>query len=232
VHHAVLFDMDGVLVDTDRPVAEFWRKLARSDGACLTEQDLRSHVYGRSARHTLRELFPRIPPERYGEILDRMRENDQHQRYTAITGVLDLVRELLACGVPLALVTGAEDWKVAEVLSQLGLSGAFRTEVRAGDVPNGKPDPECYRLAAERLDVDIHRCLVFEDAVSGVAAAVTAGATCVALVSERHRTQMLDLGAAVTVPDFSSVHYSPAEQLIHLRPDVAFSLARSGTAAA
>jgi HAD superfamily hydrolase (TIGR01509 family) len=230
MHHAVLFDMDGVLVDTDRAVAEFWQGEAALAGVFLTAPALDSHVYGRPAEHTLHELFPWLPPERHHEVYDRMRENDQSQRYTAITGVLDLIDDLVAGGIPVALVTGAEDTKVVAVVNQLGLDDAFDARVCAGDVAKGKPDPACYRLAAERLDVDIRQCLVFEDAVSGVTSALAAGATCVALAPERDRARLLELGVACTVPDFTSVCFSRPKRMLHVGSDGEFPLTRPRTA--
>lgn len=229
MHHAVLFDMDGVLVDTDRAVAEFWQGEAALAGVFFTASALDRHVYGRSAEHTLRELFPWLPPERYHEVYDRMRKNDQSQRYTAIAGVLDLVDDLVDEGIPVALVTGAEDTKVGAVVNQLGLHDAFGALVCAGDVAKGKPDPGCYQLAAERLDVDIRQCLVFEDAASGVTSALAAGADCVALAPERNRARMLELGAACTVPDFTSVHFSRPEQVLLVGSDREFPLTRPRT---
>jgi HAD superfamily hydrolase (TIGR01509 family) len=230
VYQAVLFDMDGVVVDTDRSVADFWQEVAVDEGLSLSPADLASHVYGRSAEHTLRTLFPALPEHRYGEVYDRMRENNQRLRYSAIAGVLGLLGELSRAGVPLALVTGAEDWKAVEVLRQLDLTDLFWTEVRANDVRDGKPDPACYLLAARRLGVSIDACLVFEDADSGVAAAVASGATCIALAPERRRPRLLERGAATTVPDFSHVHYLPADGVLLAGQGSAFRLVPAAAA--
>jgi HAD superfamily hydrolase (TIGR01509 family) len=221
VYQAVLFDMDGVVVDTELSVAQFWQEIADDEGISFSPADLADNVHGRSAEHTLRTLFPAIPEDRYGQVYDRMRENNQRLRYSAITGVLDLLGELRDAGIPLALVTGAEDWKVVEVLRQLELTDAFWTEVRANDVPDGKPDPACYLLAAKRLGVGIDACLVFEDAVSGVTSAVTAGATCIALAPGQRGPRLLEHGAATTVPDFAHVHYTQADGLLHAGQDSA-----------
>lgn len=206
-YRAVLFDMDGVVVDTEAQVAAFWRGLAADHGFALTGAELERHVFGRSADHTLRTLFACIPPHRHHEVYQRMLVNDQTCRYTPIAHVVPLLRELHEAGVPTALVTGAQPTKAAAVLEALDLAGVFGTVVHAEDVAAGKPDPACYRLAAHRLDVAASECVVFEDAVSGVSAATAAGATCVALTTPARKVGVLAAGAASTVADFREVGF-------------------------
>ncbi|HEY4457229.1 MAG TPA: HAD family phosphatase [Pseudonocardiaceae bacterium] len=206
-YRAVLFDMDGVVVDTEAQVAAFWRGLAAEHGFALTGAELERHVFGRSADHTLRTLFACIPPHRHPEVYQRMQVNDQTRQYTPIARVVPLLRELHAAGVPTALVTGAQPTKAAAVLDALDLAGVFGTVVHAEDVAAGKPDRACYRLAAHRLDVAASQCVVFEDAVSGVSAATAAGATCVALTTPERRAGVLAAGAAATITDFREVGF-------------------------
>lgn len=198
---AVLFDMDGVLVDTEASVADFWQDLARSHGFTISADDLDRHVYGRSALHTLCELFPMVPPHRYDEVYELMRVNNETLHYTTVPGVLPLLGALRAAGVPTALVTGAEPYKATAVLNQLGVE--FDAKVTSRDVEHGKPDPSCYLLAAQRLGVPIERCVVFEDAVSGIASAVAAGATCVALAPPERAAETR--AAITTVRDFRQI---------------------------
>ncbi|MFC4533030.1 HAD family hydrolase [Sphaerisporangium dianthi] len=214
MYEAVLFDMDGVIVDTEHSVTDFWQRLAASEGFSLSTEDLERHVYGHRADHTLRELFPGISPGRYGEIYERLRKNQESLLYAAIPGVHRLVAALAGAGVPLALVTGAQDWKAAAVLGQLELTETFATQICADDVALGKPHPACYLLAAERLGVGIDRCLVFEDAVSGVTSAVTAGAACVALAPPRRAGQVLGAGALTVVRDFDDIAFDPRERTL------------------
>jgi HAD superfamily hydrolase (TIGR01509 family) len=227
MYQAVLFDMDGVVVDTEQSVADFWQDLASSEGYSLTEDDLDRHVYGCSAVHTLRELFPQISPDRYGGVFDRLQRNQESLRYTAIPGVRQLFRALHRCHVPLALVTGAQYWKVTAVLRQLEFDEIFHVVVHADDVAAGKPDPACYLLAAERLAVDIAGCLVFEDAVSGVMSAVAAGASCVALAPEKRAEQVSRAGAMAIVRDLREVVFSVDDRVLRVPPELTLSFSPS-----
>ncbi|MCO1614287.1 MULTISPECIES: HAD family hydrolase [Micromonospora] len=208
-YEAVLFDMDGVVVDTERTVAAFWRLLAAEHGITISDEELEEHVFGRHAEHTLKVLFPAIAGTDHGPVYERLRVNDQTLRYAEIPGATRLIGELRAADVPVALVTGAQDWKATAVLAQLGLAGSFDVQIRADDIAVGKPDPGCYRLAAQRLGVDITRCVIFEDAFSGVAAAVSAGGTCVAIGPARRASRLTTIGALTVVPDLRQTRYEP-----------------------
>ncbi|MCW3478447.1 HAD family hydrolase [Neisseriaceae bacterium JH1-16] len=105
--------------------------------------------------------------------------------------------------VPLALVTSSWPQRIAIVLRQHGLDGVFDAIVCRDDVALGKPAPGCYRLAAERLGVDIASCLVFEDSPSGVQAAVQSGAGCVGIGDD---TSLQRHGAMALYRDFHALH--------------------------
>jgi HAD superfamily hydrolase (TIGR01509 family) len=227
VYQALLFDMDGVVVDTESSVADFWQELARADGRTLTGADLERDVYGRQAEHTLAALFPYIPPDRYGEVYRRMRANQESLDYAEVPGVRALLGELSAARVPLALVTGAEEFKVVAVLDQLGLTEVFDAVIGAEHVATGKPHPGCYLAAARLLDLDIHRCAVFEDAVSGVTSAVAAGARCVAVAPPQRADRVRAAGAAWVIPDFRQVSFSAVDRTLWLDPGTPLPLAPS-----
>jgi HAD superfamily hydrolase (TIGR01509 family) len=227
-YEAVLFDMDGVVVDTERTVVAFWQDLARDHGFVISDEDLDEHVFGRHAEHTLRVLFPAIAASEHGPIYERLRVNDQTLRYSEIPGASRLIGELRAAGVPVALVTGAQDWKAIAVLDQLGHTDSFDVQIRADDIPVGKPDPACYHLAARRIDVAIERCVIFEDAFSGVTAAVSAGATCVGIGPPRREARLREIGALTVVPDFRDTRYEPANDQLRIGDYTTLPFARVG----
>jgi beta-phosphoglucomutase-like phosphatase (HAD superfamily) len=110
-------------------------------------------------------------------------------------------------------VTSGEPWKVEAMSGQLGLAGSFGVVVTAADIRRGKPDPECYALAADRLGVPPNRCVVFEDSVSGVQAAVAAGALCVGVQpSWRLAQRLVECGAWHVIPDFVRVRRLERDQ--------------------
>jgi HAD superfamily hydrolase (TIGR01509 family) len=209
-YEAVLFDMDGVVIDTRQSVTDFWTAFAIEQGVVLSADDFDHHIFGVPAAHTLKTLFPAIPAARYDSLQQLILDYETQLRYAEIRGAVALLRALKAAGIPTALVTSGETWKVAEVVRQLALDGLFGVVITAADIERGKPDPACYRTAAHRLGVATSRCVVFEDAVNGVRAAMAAGAYCVGVQTGRTAGRLVAEGVGQVIPDFAAVRLDPA----------------------
>lgn len=203
---AVLFDMDGVLVDTHHSVTAFWQMCAKEHELSLTPTDFSEHVYGRPADHTIKTLFPHFTSQQHEELLERLRNYECTCTYQEIQGAVALLQTLRQHAVPMALVTGAEIWKVEAVIRQFGLDNIFATWITASDSHRGKPHPECYLAAAQALQKDPLACLVFEDAINGVKAAVAAGAYCIGISSSTDPAALQAAGAGYVLPDFQAVY--------------------------
>jgi HAD superfamily hydrolase (TIGR01509 family) len=200
IFEAVLFDMDGVIIDTHAEVTMFWNRLAERSQITLTESDFVQYIYGRKAAHTLEKLFPSMTAELWQQAMDELAAEEVAQQYVAIPGVIALLRSLKQAGIPAGLVTSAEPPKVKRVLSQLGLEDA------------------CYLLGAQRLGKPPERCIVFEDSLSGAEAAIKAGATCVGI--NTLPDGLLKMGAACVIPDFTHVRLDERRTL-HISSDYA-----------
>ena len=202
---AVLFDMDGVLIDTHHSVTAFWQDLARRHQVQLGEVAFAQHIYGTPATHTLAMLFPRLSVVECQDVLTDLARYEAELVYTEVNGVISLVRALKQHDIATALVTSAQPAKVNDALDQLGINGLFSATVTSNDVKQGKPNPECYLLAAQRLNKAPERCIVFEDAISGVMAAVAAGMLCIGIQQAGDASTLLQVGARYTVPDFTFI---------------------------
>ena len=182
---AVMFDMDGLLVDSE----PLWY-LAESAvmarlGGTWGPADQQALVGG-SMASTVAYLLARsrrpAPPAAVARWLtEEMIGLLRTRPLTALPGVLSLLAEVRAAGIPHALVTSSEPPVVDAVLGRLDLR--FDVVVCAADVAQAKPDPEGYRLAAAKLCVDPQRCIALEDSPNGVAAAETAGYRVIAVPS-------------------------------------------------
>ena len=181
---AILFDMDGVLINTIHSVRQLWSEVALEFGAKLAEADYKNHVYGCTASHTMDHLFPQLSIQDRQKILHKIEIYETNLTFTAADGALALLQQLKINGVPTALVTSADPWKANRVLHQLNASHLFTTVITSDDIKKGKPDPECYRKAAQKLCVPIQQCLVIEDSDSGLKAAIASGATTVAVQND------------------------------------------------
>ncbi len=210
---AILFDMDGVIIDTEQSVVDFWERLAARHGVAIAAADYARHVFGCPGEQTLDRFFPMLEAEGRQAVMQEMADYEQHHvAYTAVAGVLPFLHSLRDRGIPTALVTSGARWKVQAVEAQLSLAGLFTVTVTVDDIQQGKPHPQGYLLAADRLGFTPEKCLVFEDAISGVQAAVAAGTTCIGVQRASGEEALLKAGACTVIPDFSAVAVRPGNQ--------------------
>ena len=165
IYEAVLFDMDGVVIDTHQSVTDFWRNIAARYKISLKESDFNHHIHGCPATHTLDTLFPHLGWKEHQSVLAMMANYETKLRYSGMKGAVTFIGSLNRQDIPTALVTSGERWKVDAVLDQLGLGQMFTAHITASDIVRGKPHPECYILAAECLQKTPDRCIVFEDSL-------------------------------------------------------------------
>lgn len=177
---AALFDLDGVLVNSDYAVVQSWRDWA--DLHHLSLEQVLAHAYGRRSRDTIMQVAPHLDAE-----LETARITEIEFSYIPATEVFENAQNLLIqlSGCPHAIVTsGTLDLASARLRQcQLPIPAVFIT---ADDVINGKPSPEGYLLAAQRLGKAPHTCVVIEDSPAGLQAAKTAGMKAIAVATTHH----------------------------------------------
>lgn len=188
---ALLFDLDGVLVDSRAVVERTWRRWAARHG--LDAEPLLAVAHGRRTRDTLKAMVPHLDPAREVAWLDAA-ELEDLEGVVAIGGAVQLLEALGDGGW--AIVTSCGRELARRRLEHAGLP-LPELLVTSEDVERGKPAPDGYLLAARRLGVDAASCLVFEDAPPGIAAAGAAGCTVVALVTTHAPAQLSGAGAIV-----------------------------------
>lgn len=206
---AVLFDLDGVIVDSTEIHYRAWTEFARELGHTPSASDLLA-ANGRRAGETIRAWFgDRFSDE---EIAALVREKEARANrllatsaLPTIPGVRLFVEALVRAGVPRAVATSAVPANAELALERAGLRGAFDVVVTAADVSRGKPAPDPWLLAASRLGVAPGACLVVEDAVSGIRAAKAAGARCLALATTFPRERLAAEGPDWIATDFTEL---------------------------
>jgi len=198
----VIFDFDGVLINSEPLHLRAFQEILPAYGRTLTEQEYYAHYIVYSDREVLERLLPA------GEALE-----------AALVAKERRYRELVEAGVPvfldgLALLHRTDGWSVGlatgslrpeveRILRSLGIRERFGAIVTREDCRRGKPDPEPFLLAADALGLAPHRCVAIEDTPGGVQAAKAAGMACVAVTHSCPRDSLV--GADLVVDDLAAV---------------------------
>jgi beta-phosphoglucomutase family hydrolase len=182
---AVIFDMDGVLVDSHAAHKRAWQRFLDSVGRTVTETELQFIFDGRKREDILRYFFGELSADEIRRFGDRKEAffRQEAAELSTIRGVEEFLEHLGHEPVRLAVASAGSSSRVRYVLEQLKLHKYFDAIVAGDDVTIGKPDPAIFRLASVRLGVDADTAIVFEDSVSGIKAAKAAGMKCVAIAS-------------------------------------------------
>lgn len=203
----VLFDMDGVLVDSEEFITEAACRMFAEKGLNVKPEDFKPFT------GTGEDRFIGGVAEKYN--FDLNMPQDKHRTYEIycdiikgklkpLAGVVDFIKKCRKKKLKLSVASSADLVKVKANLSEIGLDhGEFDAIVCGDDVKNKKPAPDIFILAAEKIGLNPNQCLVIEDAISGVQAAKSAGAMCLALTSSFDADKLKDAGSDFVANDLS-----------------------------
>ena len=212
--YGVIFDMDGVLVESYKPHFESWRAAAREYGYDITEEQF-AHEFGRTSREIIHDIWGQDVDDNKIHEIDDLKENIYRdlirKDVPATPGLYELLQELLDNKAKMAVGSSGPIENINLVLDSLKIRKYFSAIVSAKDVKKGKPDPQVFQLASERIAVDSSRCLVIEDAVPGIKAAHNAGMKVIALTTS-HRAEKLSEADSI-VKDLSCVTFDAIRNL-------------------
>ena len=199
---ALLFDMDGTVIDSDPIHGRVFVDFLAGYGVAFSEEAFRTRHSGRQNV----DIFAELLPGEDARALDRAKEEAFRAALVdpqPVAGLIALMDRAEAMGLRLAMVTNACRANVEAVNAGLGIAGRFETIAYGDELPKGKPDPAVYWLALETLGIGAQEALVFEDSRSGIAAAVAAGIPTIGMETTLDRAALLALGAADTIRDFT-----------------------------
>lgn len=204
----ILFDCDGVLVDSEPALAEISAIALHDFGAAAIPEDFKPYI-GMGEDMYLGEVTAK-----YDVVFDDTIKHHVYEKYSELAskfvkpfpGMRDMLIRLKSAGCRIAVASSAEQIKVTTNLELLELPAAFFDAVITGsDIERKKPFPDIYLLAASRCGISPDRCFVVEDAVSGVQAAKAAGMTCIGFTSSHTAEELREAGADIIVDDIRDV---------------------------
>jgi len=220
---AVLFDVDGTMADTDHYHRRVFTTMLKPYGIEMDDETYDKECSGQSNRNLRAKLLPHMNEADGDAVLvekERLfRELCQHE-LQPLPGFIELVQRLRREGVKLAAVTNAPRPNAVFMIQHFGLAstehpispdgchghnGSLDTVVLGDDCERAKPDPEAYLLAMQRLGVQPHECVVFEDSKSGVTAGVRAGARVCGVLTTMNEAQMRELGADEVIDNYTQI---------------------------
>jgi beta-phosphoglucomutase len=194
--YAVIFDVDGVLIDSYQAHWRSWQALALQTGVSFAEQDFAAS-FGRTSRDVIRKHWPELQSEQAVNYLDDRKESlfrdEISMNFPQMPGAVELIDQLHDAGFLLAAGSSAPPANVHLTLDRLDRADAFSAIITGRDVTRGKPDPQVFLLSSQKLNVPPSQCAVIEDAPAGIQAARSAKMLAIALLSTgRHREDFID----------------------------------------
>jgi len=184
--YAIIFDMDGVIIDSNPYHKISLRQFCEKYGFHLSDEELISRIYGRTNKEWIASLFGSLSPEelsRYGEEKESLFREVYKNDIRALQGLPEFLRSLKHQNIPIAIGTSAPRSNVDFVLAHTGLGDYFSVILDESNVVQGKPNPEIYLKVAAKMGYEPDRCVVFEDSLSGVESARRAGAKVVGVAT-------------------------------------------------
>ena len=169
---AVIFDMDGVIIDSNPLIVISWKTFFEKHHMVLNDEQLNHYIFGRTAQETVSMVFPTgLAPELINRFSDEVAA-DVRRRYASegqiVAGFTEFVKYLAAHGIAMAIATSAPTKNVNVVLELAGVSPYISRITDASEVSHSKPHPEVYLKTAAKLGVPPSDCCVFEDSFSGI----------------------------------------------------------------
>ncbi len=207
---AALLDLDGTVLDTEPQYTALYKSLGEQ--YCPEIKDFASQVKGRTLANIIETFFP----DKGDIVRPKVYEGEANFDFVYIAGAKELLEQLRADGVKMAIVTSSEAAKMEAVYRKLPeFRSYFDAILTPSDFTKSKPDPECFLKAAAMLGVPRERCVVFEDSINGLKAGVRAKMKVVGLYTTNPR-EIVEQFSDIVVPDLTNFGIDDMKRLLEL----------------
>lgn len=199
-----LFDFDGVIVDTEPIYDIFWNEAGERYGTGI--ENFAAVIKGTTLPYIMDKYFSDRTDEFRQMVIKESTEYESTMPLPAMPGSMEFLHLLKEQGVQIGLVTSSDDLKVKRAFKLHHLENMFDTIVTADRITKGKPDPMCYLLAANDLNVSPTDCIVFEDSFAGIQAGTDAGMRVIGLSTTNPEETLKDKVYEV-IPNFEQITF-------------------------
>ncbi len=220
MEYGFIFDMDGVVIDSNPFHKIAWEKFLKGQGITFDDQLFDNVLSGRTGPTSLRMIFgDDLSQDKLDLYLDEVDSNYQNilrqsDDIKPIAGVHAFLNQITGNGLRLALATSAPVLNIELGLQKLKLENTFEHIVGKVDVSHGKPHPEVYLRSLELLGMVAENCIVFEDSKAGIQSARSAGIKVVGIASGHSKEELLEEGVSMVVDDFVGMELDQILSLI------------------
>lgn len=202
---AVIFDLDGTLIDNNSYHLETWKKYLENIGRNISDEEYNANINGRTNKDVIQYIFSSKMNDE--DILKYSLEKEALYRkiyrpfIKPVNGLLKLLETLKNKNIPMAIATSGIQPNIDFMFGHIPIEKYFKAVVNSSHIKKGKPDPEIYLKAASLLGVLPKNCLVFEDAVVGINSAKAAGMKVIAVATTQPKDELF--GADMIVDDYN-----------------------------
>ncbi len=203
---AILFDLDGTIVNTDPIHFAVWQDILAQYNMNIDKAFYREHICGKTNAQITNNLLSQLSPEEKWQlgIEKEVKYRNLVKILHPMPGLDKVLKFTAKAALKKAVVTNAPEENAKYMLENLRLNDVFPVVVMAKDAPPGKPDPAPYQLALNRLGVTSENAIAFEDSPAGITSAVSAGIYTIGISSSNEPRVLLKLGASMVIEDFNS----------------------------
>ncbi|MFC2045167.1 HAD family hydrolase [Chloroflexota bacterium] len=206
---AIIWDMDGVIADTALCHFKAWQEVFQKKGITYPEETFKRY-FGQRNVDIIRKIMGKETPEDEISAISTEKEDNFlikiKEQITPFPGVITLIKSLADSKYKMALASSAPQKNIDLITQTLKIDGCFQAVVSSKDVSQGKPSPQAFLLAASKLGVAPKNCIVFEDAIAGVAAAMSAGMHCIAVTNTNPKGSLAEADLVVDTLEVITVN--------------------------
>ncbi|MBD2166566.1 HAD-IA family hydrolase [Calothrix membranacea FACHB-236] len=204
---AILFDLDGTIVNTDPIHYLAWKQKLADYGLEIDETFYKSRISGRLNPEIVKDILPQLSDVEGLKFADEKEAlfRELAPNLQPLNGFSELLAWTDAHQLKRALVTNAPRFNAEFMLEVLGIKQAFDIVVLAEDCTAGKPDPTPYQVTLSKLGIKPDEAIALEDSPSGIRSAVAAGIRTLGIASTHDPKILLEVGAFIAIPDFTSL---------------------------
>jgi len=213
---AVIFDIDGTLMDNNEYHKMAWMQYLEGQGRKMTDKEFKENVSGRTNLDAVEHIYDKKMSDEEASKYYLAKEEIYRRLYKPyicpIHGLLEFLKDLQDHGIVMAIATSGIQVNIDFMFEHIPIKQYFKTVIQSKDITKGKPDPEIFMKAAEAVGFPPENCVVFEDSLAGVKAAKKAGIKVVALTTSEKKEDLKK--ANLVIKNYNEINYKKLVELL------------------